>query len=65
MLLRRAIEAASPGIQVNGASGLLARKLANYSEMLASQGQLDSAVNYLGDSNDVSYQCLYESGIQC
>ena len=53
MILRKAVEAAS-GQSHQVSTGPLAEKLSQYAGLLASQGSLGIAMNYLGDSQEVS-----------
>lgn len=52
MLLRKAVES-SRGQATEVRSGALAEKLSSYAGILASQGCLDTALHYLGDSSEV------------
>ena len=52
MLLRNAVEK-STGKPID-VSGALADKLSSYAELLAAEGNLATAANYLGSSNEVS-----------
>ena len=52
MVLRKAIEIAQGQVQPVG-SGPLAEKLGYYAEILASQGSMNTAMNYLTDSSEV------------
>ena len=52
MILRKAVETASA--QGQDSNGLLAEKLSKYADLLAAQGSLTTAINYLGTSQEVS-----------
>ena len=56
MLLRKANDIAnnSSSSMSDLTSGPLADKLSQYAQMLASQGSMLTALNYLGSSNEVS-----------
>ena len=52
MLLRKAVEVqGSAASEVSG--GALAEKLSKYAELLAAEGSLATAANYLGNSQEV------------
>ena len=54
VVLRRAVDTAAG--QASATTGtLLAEKLSRYAELLAAQGSLTTALNYLGNSNQVRY----------
>ena len=58
MVLRKAVEAAqNQYLDVCGPA--LAAKLSQYAEMLAAQGSLQTAYNYLGTSEEVG---IYDGG---
>ncbi|CAH1795497.1 unnamed protein product, partial [Owenia fusiformis] len=50
MILRKAVETARG--QTDISSGILAKKLSLYAELLAAQGNLPTAMGYLGNSNE-------------
>jgi len=52
MVLKKAVELAR-GQPVEVSAGPLANKLSQYSELLAAQGSLQTAINYLGNSTEV------------
>jgi hypothetical protein len=52
MILRKAVEL-SRGQAQDISSGFLADKLSQYAGILAAQGSLNTAINYLGESNEV------------
>ena len=52
MLLRQAVEKSGRSTDIS--SGALADKLSRYAELLAAEGNLATAANYLGSSNEVS-----------
>ena len=54
MILRKAVERASGVEQATGDA--MAEKLSRYAELLAAQGSLTTAINYLGNSQEVSLQ---------
>ena len=58
MVLKRAVELAR-GQAIEVSSGPLAVKLTQYSELLAAQGSLQTAINYLGNSREVIYTYIY------
>ena len=51
MLLRKAVEMQGSTGDVSG--GALAEKLSKYAELLAAEGSLATAANYLGNSQEV------------
>ena len=53
MILRKAVEVKS-GSSSSVSSSILADKLSEYAHLLAAQGKLTTATNYLGDSTQVS-----------
>jgi len=59
MLLRKAVEH-SRGQAPEISSGLLSQKLSNYASILAAQGRLDTALRYLGDSQEHQLSVLRE-----
>ncbi len=52
MILRKAVETVR-GEALEVSSGPLAQKLSQYAELLAAQGSLQTAINYLGSSAEV------------
>ena len=54
MLLRKANELAN-GMSTDLSTGPLADKLGEYAQVLASQGSLLTALNYLGSTTEVIY----------
>ena len=59
MVLRKAVELVK-GMPDDVSGGPLAQKLSQYADLLAAQGSLSTAMNYLGSSNEVltSQHCL-------
>lgn len=57
MILRKAVDSAT-GQTPNMTGPLLADKLSKYSDLLAAQGNLTTALNYLGDSAEVRNDCF-------
>ncbi|ELU08343.1 hypothetical protein CAPTEDRAFT_20326 [Capitella teleta] len=57
MILRKAVEVVR-GPNADDVSSVLAQRLSQYAELLASQGCLDTAMNYLGTSNEMSLAIL-------
>lgn len=52
MVLRKAVESAT-GQAPEISGGVLTEKLSQYAGLLAAQGNLQTAVNYLGNSREV------------
>ena len=53
MILRKAVEMVR-GSDADEVSSVLAERLSQYAELLAAQGCLNTAMNYLGTSTEVS-----------
>ena len=58
MVLQKSVEIAR-GEALDICDGLLASKLSQYAELLAAQGNLQTAFNYLGTSSQVLCSCLF------
>lgn len=54
MILKKSVEV-KKGETSDGPSPNLAKKMSDYAQLLAAQGSLTTAVNYLNNSQDVSY----------
>lgn len=64
MILRKAVEIAK-GQAPEVTSGTLASQLSSYSGILAAQGSLTTAMNYLGSSSEVSAMISFALGTTC